>query len=96
MSGMYLCVLYVFGCMYVCLCVSNMCVCVCVCVCVYVCVCVHLSCYVFMLFVFIEYVGTVPPELRDSLLSDLNQQTAKLIQVVARDKGQGGGGGGGG
>ncbi|KAL5457304.1 hypothetical protein EMCRGX_G034552 [Ephydatia muelleri] len=29
---------------------------------------------------YVEYVGNVPPELRDSLLSDLNQQTARLIQ----------------
>lgn len=29
---------------------------------------------------YVEYVGSVPPELRDSLLNDLNQQTAKLIQ----------------
>ena len=29
----------------------------------------------------LEYVGNVPPELRDSLLSDLNKESARLIQV---------------
>ena len=56
------------------------------CVFVCVCVCVHGCTHVLQIVLtcLSEYVGNVPPELRDSLLSDLNKETTRLIQVDGR------------
>ena len=62
--------------------------CVLACVLACVCTCVHLRILYSSCLFSIEYVGNVPPELRDSLLSDLNQQTARLIQVAAKGQGR--------